>query len=175
MGRKPKSYTAGQQFGHWVVIDGIVYGNPSQIDVKCECGTIKRIDAYSLTSGRSTSCGCQLKKRTAENNPNWKGVNGVPGTTIYYNSVRTGLNYDQLVGMIQNQTGTCTLTGGTISSVEPIDSNQPISTTNGVWVNNSIAPMIRQFGVQNTLTVVNSVRSQNIFEQLGMKPTINGE
>lgn len=49
----------GQKFGRWTVIDvaekrnGRIYWK-----CKCDCGTVREVKQQSLTSGRSTSCGC---------------------------------------------------------------------------------------------------------------------
>ena len=45
---------------------------------KCECGATTSVNMYSLTSGLTKSCGC-LRKRMANDNPNWKGYKGLSG------------------------------------------------------------------------------------------------
>jgi very-short-patch-repair endonuclease len=53
-----KNDLTGQQFGNWKVLE---YAGDRHWICECQCEnkTIKSIHAYSLTSGRSTSCGCK--------------------------------------------------------------------------------------------------------------------
>jgi hypothetical protein len=44
----------GENFGRWVVLEM----TSRMVDVKCECGTIKKIDYFNLIKGKSISCGC---------------------------------------------------------------------------------------------------------------------
>lgn len=62
----------GKTFGRWTVL----YRLPNRIDrsgnphtmfrCKCECGTEKDVQASSLYSGRSTSCGCVHKEKAQQ-------------------------------------------------------------------------------------------------------------
>ena len=53
----------GQKFGEWTVLE-YVGGNGSSVlwKCRCSCGTEKNVTAYSLRSGKSTSCGCKTNK-----------------------------------------------------------------------------------------------------------------
>lgn len=46
----------GKKFGRWTVLSE--KDNKHKIKVQCDCGTIKNINYYSVTKGRSKSCGC---------------------------------------------------------------------------------------------------------------------
>lgn len=68
---------SGRDFGEWHVIkrvdDYITAGNNhfTQYECRCSCGTVKKVLANALRSGRSTSCGCVAKriaKSTASHN-----------------------------------------------------------------------------------------------------------
>lgn len=49
----------GKQFGRWTVLQfSHSQGYIKYWLCKCECGTVKPVRQMSLTSGRSTSCGC---------------------------------------------------------------------------------------------------------------------
>lgn len=49
----------GQKFGRWNIVDRVADINGYHHWLcKCDCGTEKEIDGYSLTRGMSTSCGC---------------------------------------------------------------------------------------------------------------------
>ena len=58
----------GQQFGRFTVIKKV--SNPNNRDAmwecQCECGTIKNVLGKNLRNGRSKSCGCYAKERSAE-------------------------------------------------------------------------------------------------------------
>lgn len=57
----------GQKYGKWTVLYRIQ--NPTARKTatywlcQCECGTIKPVDAISLTKHRSTSCGCSIEDK----------------------------------------------------------------------------------------------------------------
>lgn len=67
----------GQKFGRWTVIDRAsdlitASGNHfTRWNCICDCGTKKEVNANSLLSGRSTSCGCyskEVSKKVMSNN-----------------------------------------------------------------------------------------------------------
>ena len=53
---------SNQRFGKWTVL--YKFDNPNKHDkrtlwtCKCDCGTIRNIESYTLRSGSSKSCGC---------------------------------------------------------------------------------------------------------------------
>lgn len=61
-----KPVEIGQKFGYLTVLD--VYRGEScwMCRCKCDCGNIKDIAKSSLTTGRTTSCGCYNKRRVHE-------------------------------------------------------------------------------------------------------------
>jgi hypothetical protein len=174
-------FPAGHKFSNWTVVDGIIHDSPAKIDVRCICGTERRVDVYTLNKGKSTNCGCQ---KIGESSPVYTGHNGLSGTAIYRNMVRAEqlgdvqISSNDAVGVFTSQSGNCYLTGQTLTSMnarlERIDPTQPYVSTNVAWVHNSISPTVRAYGVSNTAHIANSIVSAtpnpNIFEQLGMKP-----
>lgn len=52
-----------QVFGHWVVLR-CASRNPTYWKCRCACGCIKAVFGYSLTSGKSKSCGCLRPNQT---------------------------------------------------------------------------------------------------------------
>lgn len=55
----------GQKFGKWTALERTnELGDAGSYKwiCQCECGTIKKVDLHSLTSGRSLSCGCLKSK-----------------------------------------------------------------------------------------------------------------
>lgn len=54
--RKDASVLTGRRFGRWRVLS---QSAPRVWQCRCACGSIRRVDAYSLLSGHSKSCGCQ--------------------------------------------------------------------------------------------------------------------
>jgi hypothetical protein len=62
---KKRQDLTGKQFGHWTVIK--FAGNDhnhsnARWKCRCDCGTEKNVFSTSLCSGRSTSCGCAVRK-----------------------------------------------------------------------------------------------------------------
>jgi hypothetical protein len=49
--------TGGKRFGSWIVISADATGK--RAGCRCACGTVRVIAVEALTSGASTSCGCQ--------------------------------------------------------------------------------------------------------------------
>lgn len=69
---------AGDKFGRWSVLFGAATKNKKlRFTCQCECGTVRELEKYSLTSGNSTSCRCKQIDRnranTREKSPTWKG------------------------------------------------------------------------------------------------------
>ena len=59
-----------QRFGRWIVLyksDKKTKNRSNIWHCKCDCGNEKDIDAYTLTSGQSKSCGCFQKEIAAQN------------------------------------------------------------------------------------------------------------
>lgn len=73
---------SGQRFHRWTVLSR----EPNRIDAhghikviwlcQCDCGTTRCIDAGSLRSGVSKSCGCYKSEVTANRNRKWKHTDG---------------------------------------------------------------------------------------------------
>jgi hypothetical protein len=57
----------GQKFGRWLVLERVENVNGYHHWMcRCDCGTEKIVDGYSLTKGHSTSCGCFKKENTSK-------------------------------------------------------------------------------------------------------------
>lgn len=54
-----KSNLIGKKYGEWTVLDEAIERKNKRryFLVKCNCGAIKYIQKYTVTSGKSTSCG----------------------------------------------------------------------------------------------------------------------
>ena len=60
---------AGERYGKWTVIEFSRKGKHGELywNCKCDCGTEREVDGYSLRRGDSKSCGCATKyKWTAD-------------------------------------------------------------------------------------------------------------
>jgi hypothetical protein len=66
--RKPRIPLEGKRFGSWKVLS---YCGPHRYRCRCECGTERDVEAYTLRSGISTSCGCSLVTHDRTNTPEW--------------------------------------------------------------------------------------------------------
>lgn len=63
---KRRNITIGQKFGEWTVIGD---ENEIYVNCRCSCGKERKVYKYSLTRGKSQSCGhLQFAKKLAEKN-----------------------------------------------------------------------------------------------------------
>ncbi len=73
----------GFRFGRWLVVSpSESRGQISTWLCKCECGTLRTVDANRLKSGRSNSCGCLRSELRAAGHFS-KPVHGMNGTLTY--------------------------------------------------------------------------------------------
>lgn len=181
MGKKGRSkytgqFKAGHSFGSWTVVDGTIHGSPAELDVKCQCGTTKRVDLYTLIKGKSTSC---RKCKVGEKAPNWQGVQGVSRNLLTRNGITTEAAAQSYAMIYNSQGGTCSLTSqpltSTTAKLVAINGTQPISPTNATWVYYSVAGLANSAGgargAYTTATTIATTTQPNIFEQMGMKPS----
>lgn len=171
MERKSKydgKFAAGQRFGAWTVVDGSIHGSPAKIEVKCDCGNSKMVDVYTLTKGRSTSCGCA---RVGENAPNWRGISGVSKTIL--NAVSGSYNVTTLATAYNSQSGRCILSNQELTAdnatVTTLTSTTGVSNT--YWVSKDMMPLIEMSNnhIPTIRTIATTVvKNTNIFDTLGM-------
>lgn len=68
---------SGERFGRWLVVDldkDRGCGGNAHWICRCDCGTIRSINANNLTSGYTSSCGCYgTESRSGENCRFWNG------------------------------------------------------------------------------------------------------
>lgn len=65
---RPPSITVGMRFGRLVVVadSGVKASYGDRLwDCTCDCGSTIRTVAYSLKSGRTTSCGCRMMEESS--------------------------------------------------------------------------------------------------------------
>lgn len=61
MRRRVNVIPAGRTFGEWTVVrKGL---KPDYLECVCSCDTLREVHVYSLTSGKSVSCGCLRRKK----------------------------------------------------------------------------------------------------------------
>lgn len=75
----------GMKFGRWTVIgraENNKKGN-TMWHCRCECGKQAIIVGYSLTRGRSKSCGCYHSERVSQANKDLKTTHGEKKTRLY--------------------------------------------------------------------------------------------
>lgn len=59
----------GDRFGRWTVISEQFAINESSHSLcRCDCGSVRSVVCYSLTSGRSAGCGCDLNRKSHGHN-----------------------------------------------------------------------------------------------------------
>lgn len=82
MGSRKSSFSVGQRFGRWVVIDPEVGRSPANAKLAkciCDCGNEGLINSSRLRTGKTLSCGC----RAGEVTRSIKTKHGMRGTPIY--------------------------------------------------------------------------------------------
>lgn len=62
--KSPRENLVGRKFSYLQVIEEIP--NSDNVVCVCECGNTKTIDRYNLLSGKTTSCGCYVRKNQAD-------------------------------------------------------------------------------------------------------------
>jgi len=62
--KKAESLSEGTKFNHWTIKK--LSTKPDYLECVCECGMVKSVNVYSLTSGKSKSCGCKSKELAAQ-------------------------------------------------------------------------------------------------------------
>ena len=75
-------FKPGQKFGKYSIVSGIVSfkNHYASIEVKCECGTQKFVDAFALCKNNSRQCSDCNNKKSGNLNGRWKGLEEVPGS-----------------------------------------------------------------------------------------------
>lgn len=56
----------GARFGRWTAIAEVRSRRRTKITVRCDCGTVRDVQKYSLIRGDSQSCGCYQAERRIE-------------------------------------------------------------------------------------------------------------
>jgi hypothetical protein len=69
---------AGEHHGRWVTLED-ARRNTDKIMCRCECGTEKRVAAFSLRQGTSQSCGCRVGT--------FHGLSKHPAAASYYSMI----------------------------------------------------------------------------------------
>lgn len=67
---------SGQRFGWWTVLGPSVQNRSLRWNCRCVCGTERSVLQFSLTSGKSISCGCQKMSSRIKH--------GCAGSKLYY-------------------------------------------------------------------------------------------
>ena len=163
-------FSLGQKFGEWEVVDEMVYmqsdtssHREAHIQVKCSCGTIKKITALSLVRGTSALCfRCGMNSQSGSGNPRWKGGTYVPG--YYYSQLGHKTDHDVSVSLnfvdtlYKDQGMQCSLTGLPLAfpstsardasvrslgnaSLDRIDSSQGYVSGNVQWLHKAVNNM----------------------------------
>lgn len=171
-------FFAGQRFGDWSILNkaptwdlhsGKKYYTPYYL-CKCDCGKIRKVQGYTLLTGKSKSCGCSWKRQTKENNPAWKGFCGLPGKYFYrarHGAELRGIDFDlskkEAWDVFNAQQGTCNLSGVPISfdkstaSLDRIDSGLGYNANNIQWVHKDINRMKNEYNQGYFLQMCGSV------------------
>lgn len=134
----------GERFGSYVVISDKVSSRRgyASVQVRCDCGTERYVDAYSLYQGKMNRC-YKCNKRSGEENGRWKGYKDIPGTLwtrlkrhAKHRGMKVEIDMQDIWSKFIAQDRKCALSGRDISfidgtaSVDRIDSNKWYSADN---------------------------------------------
>jgi len=105
-----------QRFGKWVVLSQYKNNGKKIVwQARCDCGTVRFINAYDAKRGKTKSCGCEMYKQGAEHHAykHGKSTQGHPEFRSYKHKKRIhntfGLTPDQYEKMFQDQDGVCAI------------------------------------------------------------------
>ena len=162
----------GKEFGKLTVLEIIGYleggHNKKWALCKCRCGNLHKTDAYNVIHGKSTSCGCNRKKKGAEHKGKWKGCGEISGR--YWNALRHGsksrdlsfeITIEQAWELFLKQDGKCALTGLPLTfargyfewekntaSLDRKDCSKGYSISNVHWVHKDVNKMRMDFTIE---------------------------
>lgn len=175
---KKKQYTIGQKFGNWTILETEAHGRPAKIKVLCSCNKEFVKNAYSITSGKSKSCGCI---NTGSNASNWQGIGNVPKSSVTREFKRVAriapvkLDYNEAVSVYISQNGTCAVTGQPLdmknASLARLTPDTSYTSDNTCWVDSSLRGFVDQKSISGVVevskTLLNNSRTLNTLEALG--------
>lgn len=81
----------GDKFNRWTVLEKASGVAKSAWFCKCECGTVRAVVTFDLTSGRSASCGCYQKERVKQSSTK-HGMLRHPAYRAWNNAVQRCFN-----------------------------------------------------------------------------------
>jgi type IV secretory pathway protease TraF len=133
-----KAELVGKVFERWLVLD--IWGRVGKskkivATCVCTCGTVKKIDIWSLKAGKSTSCGCfrveNNQKRSGPNSPTWNGGVKITsqGYVVIYKPEHA--NRDK-VGYVKEHIYVMSQIMG-----RPLDKDETVHHKNGIKTDNS--------------------------------------
>lgn len=140
---KPKGKHVGKRYGRLFVIKEMPIENGRyRLQVKCDCGTVFKVLAQSLVSGRTKSCGCLRKELFAKRRTNrnlkkidgrtitdWAHENNIKPETLYMR-LKRGWNFERAINTPIREIGKSFKTF-TIEKLEEFQSEIKNACTNG--------------------------------------------
>ncbi len=150
--------------------------NKTYFNCKCECGTIRTVNASKLIRG--VVKGCQKCKNLGESNPKWKGYYEMTGTYLKnlrnYSRNRKGskaeftVSMDYIWSLFLNQERKCALSGQDIwfgsthrctntASLDRIDSSKGYIEGNLQWVHKDVNKMKTDFSQEKFIELCKKV------------------
>lgn len=161
-----EEYLKSRKFNNltFITFETPIHGGERRCQWKCDCGKSLAIDLYSVTSGRTKSCGCIKKTKTKQKNGNWKGIGDMPGDQ--WKKIRwcaksrdldLTITKEDVWNLFLQQGRKCALTGQLIwfdtkynlsdgtASLDRIDSSKGYIKGNVQWVHKDINRMKNNF------------------------------
>jgi hypothetical protein len=105
-----------QRFGKWVVLSQYKHDGKKIVwQARCDCGTVRFINAYDAKRGKSKSCGCEMYKKGADHHSfkHGKAIRGNPEFSEYKHRQRVkttfGIEPQEYDRMFEEQDGVCAI------------------------------------------------------------------
>jgi len=180
--RKPKDRYVGKRFG--ILTGSKIVGRDEYshnlVECICDCGNNIVVVCHSLTSGNTTSCGCEARKRGKEH-PHYRGYEDIQQsywTSITKGAIARNLEFSISIEYAWNlyilQGKKCSLTGVTIffpktrktaknstASLDRIDNTKGYIEGNVQWVHKKINQIKMDLTVEDFFELCKNVVNYN--------------
>lgn len=134
----------GEKYGRWEVLEPAPSVNGlAMYKCKCECGTVKNVNAKNLRYGKTTSCGCYMRERVKETaEDRTKDKNKVDLTGQKFGHLTVVKKANEKIGV--NGKWLCTCDCGNTTTVRQWNLTSGTTTSCGHVKKNNSATRIKQ-------------------------------
>ena len=160
-------YSPGDMLGEWTILD---QPKGNKWLCRCKCGYEAMVVYYNLIKQKSKTCyTCSLSSKHKENNPAWKGLDGVPRSKwtrllkgASTRGIEVAVDFEYVVSTFQPY---CALSGLPIDkstgSIDRIDSKLGYVHGNIQWVHKVINKMKNDLAQEDFISMCKAVTTNN--------------